>query len=94
MLTILDLALGSAAGAFLDIGVFVGAVLLAFGLLNYYKAGALISAFGKARNMQPVLGALFGLVPGCGGSILLMPLYTKGVVRLCENAYFSSLHYS
>jgi len=80
MPNVIELVLSSAAGAFLDIGVFVGAVLLAFGLLNYFKAGALVSVLGNSKRMQPVLGALFGLIPGCGGSILLMPLYTKGVV--------------
>jgi len=75
-----SLALDAMAGAFVDVGAFVGVVLLIFGYLNYLKGGAFVLAIEKSKSLQPVLGALLGLIPGCGGSILIMPLFIKGTV--------------
>lgn len=78
--TILELILASAEGAFLEVGVFVGFVLLLFGYINYKKSGAFIASIEKSKKWQPVLGALLGLTPGCGGAIFVMPLFFKGAV--------------
>ena len=78
--TVWQLVLGSMAGAFIDVGAFVGAVLLLFGYINYRKGGAFVSMIERSKAWQPVLGALFGLIPGCGGSIFIMPLFVKGTV--------------
>src|SRR5690606_39505534 len=72
--------LGSAEAAFIDVTVFVGAVLLFFGYIDYKQQGAFIETVEKAKKYQPFIGALLGILPGCGGSILLMPLYIKGSV--------------
>jgi hypothetical protein len=70
----------SAEGAFLEVGVFVGGVLLIFGFINYKTQGAFVEKLENAKRLQPVLGALLGLTPGCGGAIFVMPLYLKGTV--------------
>ncbi|WBW95181.1 putative manganese transporter [Oceanirhabdus sp. W0125-5] len=72
--------MNSAEGAFLQVGVFVGAVLLIFGYINYKKNGKLIESIEKSKKVQPIIGALLGLSPGCGGAILVMPLYIKGTI--------------
>jgi len=77
---IVELTLASAAGAFVDIGVFVGAVLLLFGYLNYRMSGRFVETIVRSKRLQPVLGALLGVTPGCGGTIFLMPLYIRGSV--------------
>lgn len=77
---IIELILNSAEGAFLEVGVFVGAVLLLFGYINYKKSGAFIKAIENSKRFQPVIGALLGLTPGCGGAIFVMPLFFKGAV--------------
>jgi len=74
------LVLASAVSAFIDIGVFVGAVLLLFSYINYRTAGGLVDRITKSKRWQPVLGALLGVTPGCGGTILLMPLFVRGSV--------------
>ncbi|MBS3872366.1 MAG: arsenic efflux protein [Firmicutes bacterium] len=78
--TVWQLVLESMAGAFIDVGAFVGAVLLLFGFINYRKGGAFVATIERSKGWQPVLGALFGLIPGCGGSIFIMPLFIKGTV--------------
>ena len=77
---VLELILASAAGAFVDIGVFVGAVLLLFGYLNFRMSGRFVSAITQSKRWQPVFGALLGVTPGCGGTIFLMPLFIRGSV--------------
>lgn len=77
---IIRIILNSAEGAFLQVSVFVGAVLLLFGYINYKKSGAFIRGIEKSKKWQPVIGALLGLTPGCGGAIFVMPLFIKGSV--------------
>ncbi len=75
-----DVFIRSAEGSFIQVTVFVGIVLLLFGYIDYKHQGAFIRAIENARKLQPLVGALLGIIPGCGGSILVMPLYIKGSV--------------
>ena len=77
---IIEIVLGSAASAFIEVGVFVGAVLLFFGYINFRQAGAFVERIEKSKRWQPLIGALLGLTPGCGGAIFVMPLFFKGSV--------------
>lgn len=77
---IFALLLGSAEGAFLEVGVFVGAILLLFALIDYHNNGRFVGYIEKAKRWQPVIGAVLGLTPGCGGAIFVMPLFFKGSV--------------
>lgn len=77
---ILQLILGSAEGAFLEVGAFVGSVLIIFGYINYKMSGSFISTIEKSKRWQPIIGALLGLTPGCGGAIFVMPLFFKKMV--------------
>lgn len=70
----------SAQSAFLEVGVFVGAVLLLFGYINYKTQGKFVNKLENSKKLQPLFGALLGLTPGCGGAIFVMPLYLKGSV--------------
>jgi len=72
--------LQSAEGSFLQVGVFVGAMLLFFGYLNYKAAGGVTAAIGRHRRLQVLFGAVLGVSPGCGGAIFVMPLYLRGTV--------------
>ncbi|NLL84110.1 MAG: arsenic efflux protein [Lentisphaerae bacterium] len=78
--TIWDIFATSAEGSFVEVTAFVGAVLLIFGVIDYWQQGAFIAAIVRAKHLQPIIGALLGIMPGCGGSVLLMPLYVKGSV--------------
>ena len=77
---LLELVLESAEGAFIEVGVFVGAILLLFALIDYYNQGKLIAFIARSKRYQPVLGALLGLTPGCGGAVFVMPLFFTGSV--------------
>ncbi len=77
---IIELVLKSAEGSFLQVTVFVGAVLLLFGFINYKTSGLFVNTIRESKRFQPVIGALLGLTPGCGGAIFIMPLFVKGHV--------------
>ena len=74
------LLLQSAEDSFLQVGVFVGAMLLFFGYLNYKTAGGVVGVITKYKRFQVPMGAVLGVSPGCGGAIFVMPLYLRGTV--------------
>lgn len=70
----------SAENAFIQVTVFVGAVLMLFGYVNFLKSGKLVEKIENSKSTQPIIGSLLGLTPGCGGAIFVMPLFPKGSV--------------
>lgn len=77
---IIRLIIFSAENAFIQVTVFVGAVLLIFGYIDYLLSGRLVKRIENSKKLQPVIGAFLGLTPGCGGSIFVMPLFPRGFV--------------
>jgi hypothetical protein len=77
---ILRLIVVSAENAFIQVTVFVGAVLLIFGYVDYLLSGRLVQKIEKSKKAQPIIGALLGLTPGCGGAIFVMPLFPRGQI--------------
>ena len=75
-----ELVLRPLADAFMQVGVFVALMLVVFGYIQY-RTGDRITRFLAARwRSAPLFGALLGVTPGCGGAILVMPLYLRGTV--------------
>jgi Putative, 10TM heavy-metal exporter len=75
-----ELFLRPLADAFMQVGVFVALMLGLFGYVQY-RTGDRITRFLAARwRTAPLIGALLGVSPGCGGAILVMPLYLRGTV--------------
>ncbi|MFC6719528.1 putative manganese transporter [Natrialbaceae archaeon GCM10025810] len=65
---------------YVQVSVFVAITVLAFGLLQYRTGGAALAALEDNERFQPFFGGLLGLTPGCGGAIVVMPLYVRGSV--------------
>lgn len=80
VMNLLQILYLSASNTFIQVGTFVAMTLLIFGYINYKTQGRLINSFTKYKHLQVFFGALLGLSPGCGGAILVMPLYLKGQV--------------
>ncbi|MGL4394148.1 MAG: putative manganese transporter [Brevinema sp.] len=70
----------AASSAFIQVGSFVAITLFLFGYINFASGGKVIRAIQEKKKLQVLFGALLGLTPGCGGAILIMPLYLKGQV--------------
>jgi hypothetical protein len=75
-----ELVLAPAAAAFLEVGTFVAVALAAFGLLRWWLGDRLTAWLHRHRRRGPLVGAVLGVVPGCGGAIVVMPLYLRGQV--------------
>ena len=76
----LDLLVVSMRDAFLAVTVFVAAMVFFFSWLQYATSGRFVDVIRRHRRLQPVVGALMGLTPGCGGAIVVMPMYARGYV--------------
>ena len=77
---ILEILVTSMRDAFLAVTVFVAAMVLLFSWLQYVTAGRFVAWIRENRRFQPAIGALMGLTPGCGGAIIVMPMYARGYV--------------
>jgi len=76
----LEILVVSMRDAFLAVTVFVAAMVLLFSWLQYITAGRFVVWIRENRRFQPAIGALMGLTPGCGGAIIVMPMYARGYV--------------
>ena len=65
---------------FYKVGVFVSISLLLIGLIDYKFNGIIIKLLEKDRRNQVYFSALLGLIPGCGGAIVVVPMYILGKV--------------
>lgn len=77
---LIEIIINAAQESFLHVGVLLGAVILVFGYLDYKTGGNIVDILDKNKKVQPIIGAILGIIPGCGGSIILMPLYVKNKV--------------
>tara|TARA_B100000900_G_scaffold412167_1_gene433399 strand:+ start:3901 stop:5115 length:1215 start_codon:yes stop_codon:yes gene_type:complete len=77
---IIEIIVVSMRDAFLAVTVFVAAMVLFFSWLQYITAGRFVDAIRSNTAWQPVIGALMGITPGCGGAIVMMPMYARGYV--------------
>ena len=77
---VIEVVVVSMRDAFLAVTVFVAAMVLLFSWLQYITAGRFVDFIRSKRRWQPVIGAVMGITPGCGGAIVIMPMYTRGLV--------------
>ena len=76
----LEILVTSMRDAFLAVTVFVAAMVLLFSWLQYITAGRFVYWIRQNTRFQPLIGAMMGLTPGCGGAIIVMPMYARGYV--------------
>ena len=77
---VLDIVVTSMRDAFLAVTVFVAVMVLLFSWLQYATSGRFVEYIQTHKKLQPLIGALMGLTPGCGGAIIMMPMYARGYV--------------
>ena len=77
---VVEVVVLSMRDAFLAVTVFVAAMVFLFSWLQYATAGKFVDAIRANKKWQPVIGALMGITPGCGGAIVMMPMYARGYV--------------
>lgn len=67
---------------FIDIMVWVAFSFFVFEIINLLTKDRFYNAIEKSKKTQVLWGALLGMIPGCGGALLLVPLYNKRKVGL------------
>ncbi|MFB6169685.1 MAG: putative manganese transporter [Haloarculaceae archaeon] len=77
---VVDIFVVSVRDGYVQVSAFVAVTVLLFSLLQYRTRGALVDRLEANRRLQPLVGAGMGLTPGCGGAIVMMPLYVRGSV--------------
>lgn len=77
---IVEIIVVSMRDAFLAVTVFVAAMVLLFSWLQYITSGKFVEVIRERKKIQPIIGALMGLTPGCGGAIVMMPMFARGYV--------------
>ena len=68
------------ADAFMQVGVYVAVMVALFGWLRWRYGDRVTDGLTSRPRLGPLVGALLGVSPGCGGAIILMPLYARGKV--------------
>ncbi|WP_347404766.1 putative manganese transporter [Micromonospora sp. WMMD1102] len=68
------------ADAFMQVGVYVAVMVALFGWLRWRYGDRVTDQLTRRPRLGPLVGALLGVSPGCGGAIILMPLYARGKV--------------
>ncbi|NUB90016.1 putative manganese transporter [Haloterrigena sp. SYSU A558-1] len=77
---LLIVLLESLRDGYVQVSAFVAVTVLAFGLIQYRTDGAALAAIEDNERLQVLFGGILGLTPGCGGAIVVMPLYVRGTV--------------
>ncbi|MEH1101644.1 putative manganese transporter [Micromonospora sp. CPCC 205561] len=75
-----ELVLRPLADAFMQVGVYVAVMVAFFGWLRWRYGDRVTDGLTTRPRLGPLVGALLGVSPGCGGAIILMPLYARGKV--------------
>jgi len=75
-----DLLLRPMADAFMQVGVFVAVLVALSAWLRVRHGTRVLDWLERHRRRGPAIGALLGVSPGCGGAILVIPLYVRGRV--------------
>jgi len=80
MQEIFEIFIFSYRDGFVQVSAFVAITVLLFSYIQYKTGGKLVRFLENNRHYQPLVGVLLGLTPGCGGAIIVMPLYIRGTV--------------
>jgi hypothetical protein len=80
MSELLDIFVASVRDGYVQVSAFVAITVLLFSYVQYKTDGRLVQQLSERKRAQPLVGALMGLTPGCGGAIVMMPLYVRGTV--------------
>jgi Putative, 10TM heavy-metal exporter len=76
----IEILVGSVRDGFVQVSAFVAITVVVFSYVQYRTGGRLVERLERNERAQPLIGSLLGLTPGCGGAIVMMPLYVRGRV--------------
>ncbi|MDR0879711.1 MAG: putative manganese transporter [Clostridioides sp.] len=74
----MEFIISASEESFLHIGTMIGFFILLFEYVNHASSGKFAQILSEHRRLQPLFGAVVGAIPGCGGTIAIVPLYVSG----------------
>ena len=74
---ILDILKHTSSHAFSNVILWVVISYFFFELLNYFSKNGFSKIIKRNKNIQPLIGAMMGSIPGSGATLFLLPLYKK-----------------
>ena len=74
-----DILLNSASSAYISVSAFVAVTLLFFIFLEKRNIN-IQKIISKNKNLEIPIASLLGVIPGCGGAIMVMSMFTKNIV--------------
>lgn len=77
-----EIFFNSGAQTFIDIMTWVIISLFIFETINFFAKEGLYNWIKNSKKSQVLNAALLGLIPGCAGPLLLVPLYQKKKISL------------
>jgi hypothetical protein len=66
--------------SYTGVGIFVAGTLLVIYIFEHYTQNAMLSFLIKHQKLQVPFSAMLGVLPGCGGAIIVVTQYSKGYV--------------
>ena len=75
---IADLVMSAMADAYLQVTVFVAATLAVFYAAEKLLKTDVGALMASSHRWQPAIAALLGVLPGCGGAIIVVTQFTRG----------------
>ena len=76
----LEIVYTCAQEAFLNIGSLIIIFIIIFNFINHVTNNFISTILLRTKKIHPIIGALMGVIPGCGGGLILIPLYLEGSV--------------
>lgn len=73
-----EIARSNIGGAFLGVSVFVAATLFLFYFVEEWFGVNFASALNRAGRAQVPVAALLGMLPGCGGAVMVVSAHAMG----------------
>lgn len=67
-------------GSYSGVGIFIISTLLIIYLFEHYTANSLLNFLTKHQRLQIPIATFLGLLPGCGGAVIVVTQYSKGFV--------------
>ncbi len=66
--------------SYIGVGIFVTITLLIIYFFEYYTQNSLVRFLKNHQKLQVPVASLLGVLPGCGGAIIVVTNYAKGYV--------------
>lgn len=77
-----EVFINSTSQTFVEIASWITISLLVFEIFNFLFRNRFSNFLLNSKKIQPLIGAIMGIIPGCGATLFLIPLYNKRKITI------------